>query len=244
MALGRKEANHDDSLCGGRENSGARKVQVIGIGGMSGSGKTTLARAVAKQLASPAAVIQADWWFKSSSRFQSCSQSSHCWELPSSVDHAMLAAELKDLVEALRTREIHPSYEMLTPRGTRLVEVTGWQEGLRDDEQMCILLEGFVLFTDQRVVDLLHAALWIDLTFEEGAKRRYVREGGSPTDNGFTAYCETHYQHIVDHHLEFREQQLTHAAGKVGGHIDGSLPEAQLVSEAIAALVPVLGVRL
>ena len=209
-----------------------RQVRVIGIGGPSCSGKSTLAMQLAKQLRSPLVPLCADWYFKPVKAFDRCASCKSCWELPTSVNSELLVRELHKLMETLRTSG---EVELTTMRRTFNATAEG-AELLEADEPVYVVLEGFVLFSDPRVVKLLYAAVWLDLPFEEGAMRRFLRQAGDPAKAGaFERYRDIHYKHIYDHHLEFRHAQLTNVAIKLVCRIDALLaPEAVLNTATIA----------
>ena len=73
--------------------SGERTVRVVGICGMSASGKSTVATTIAAKFGSPVVPIGGDWYFKDPQRFEGCARTAPCWELPSSVDSALLVSE-------------------------------------------------------------------------------------------------------------------------------------------------------
>ena len=219
--------------------SGERTVRVVGICGMSASGKSTVATTIAAKFGSPVVPIGGDWYFKDSQRFEGCARTAHCWELPSSVDSALLVAEMTRLIKMLSTCSSLPQEHWLRTTKGRSKQVISEGAVLPGSGPVYVFVEGFLLFADPALVALLYAGLWLDLGFEEGARRRYRRDwGGMPGDKWYANYRDKDYRHIHDHHLEFRDQQLANIAGKLcGERLDASLPKEQVLEAALAALL-------
>ena len=83
------------------------------------------------------------------------------------------------------------------------------------------MIEGFLLFADPGLCELLHSGLW--LSVDDGellARRRFLREGGFvEDDHSWASFREEFVGHIYEHHLRAAPAMLANARAIIFGTI-------------------------
>merc|ERR1712232_699454 len=200
---------------------------------------STVAEVLAQELRSPIRHIQADWFFKA--RLPKCPKSSACWELPASVDCPLMVSELRRIAGELSAKTV-PS---ITLQGTNkrkvkldLPGVVGTRIVARP---VVIVVEGFVLFAEPSLVELMSNFIWLDMDSMTGAVRRYLRSraGPGPPDESNPAFRkwkkEGYDGHIYQHYEELKTLQLENVerTGRPAVRIDASLAKDVVLQTAL-----------
>ncbi|OGN01447.1 MAG: hypothetical protein A3I26_00975 [Candidatus Yanofskybacteria bacterium RIFCSPLOWO2_02_FULL_43_10] len=136
----------------------------IGIVGPSGSGKTTLCKKL-KSLLKDCEHIRLDNYFKASKTFPKKGNFRN-WELPSNLKFDVLLRNLKLLKNG---QSVHTK--------TFPKKAGAKSEPLILKPKRIILIEGFVLFEDKKVREMLDVKIYLDIHPELMLKRRAIRFG-------------------------------------------------------------------
>ncbi len=129
---------------------------IVGIMGASCSGKTTICERLEKLL--PVTVVQMDWYYRDPSTFRT----KHGYpngEEPSCIDFGLLAAHL---------RLLHAGEEVTFTTVRK-------KEHVRILPAPLIAVEGFLLFCDPAIRDLLDLRVFVDIPEEEAIRRKIAR---------------------------------------------------------------------
>ena len=183
---------------------------IIGIAGGSGSGKSTVANNVAELLTtSSVAFIDMDAYYKNFPALTLEERKKLNWDHPDAFDYDLLCAHL----EALARREPieKPEYDFVThlrrPAPTRV------------EPADVIVIDGILLFVDERVRDLCDVKVFVDADADIRIIRRIERDThvrGRPVDEIIEQYLST----VQPMHLQFVEPSKRYADVIVprGGH--------------------------
>jgi uridine kinase len=186
------------------------KPLIIGIAGGSGSGKSTVARNVAELLTtSSVAFIDMDAYYKNFTALSLDERRKLNWDHPDAFDYDLLCSHL----EALSNRKPidKPEYDFVTH--LRRKECT------RIEPADVIVIDGILLFVDNRVRDLCDVKVFVDADADIRLIRRIERDThvrGRPLDEIIEQYLST----VQPMHLEFVEPSKRYADVIVprGGH--------------------------
>ena len=186
------------------------KPLIIGIAGGSGSGKSTVARNVADLLTtSSVAFIDMDAYYKNFTSLSLDERRKLNWDHPDAFDYDLLYSHLTALSKCQAIEK--PEYDFVTH--------------LRRDEPMrvepadVIVIDGILLFVDDRVRDLCDVKVFVDADADIRLIRRIERDThvrGRPLDEIIEQYLST----VQPMHLEFVEPSKRYADVIVprGGH--------------------------
>ena len=186
------------------------KPLIIGIAGGSGSGKSTVARNVAELLTtSSVAFIDMDAYYKNFSALSLDERRTLNWDHPDAFDYDLLCSHL----EALSKRKAidKPEYDFVTHLRR--------EERSRVEPADVIVIDGILLFVDERVRDLCDVKVFVDADADIRLIRRIERDThvrGRPLDEIIEQYLST----VQPMHLEFVEPSKRYADVIVprGGH--------------------------
>ena len=186
------------------------KPLIIGIAGGSGSGKSTVANNVAELLTtSSVAFIDMDAYYKNFPSLTLEERKKLNWDHPDAFDYDLLCAHL----EALTRREPieKPEYDFVTH--LRRAAPT------RVDPADVIVIDGILLFVDERVRELCDVKVFVDADADIRIIRRIERDThvrGRPVDEIIEQYLST----VQPMHLQFVEPSKRYADVIVprGGH--------------------------
>jgi hypothetical protein len=92
-----------------------------------------------------------------------------------------------------------------------------------------IIIEGFLLFNDKQLCDMLDLSLWLDSDCDVCGRRRYNREG-QPGE--FEDYIEDFREEVWRHHELYRGEQLANVPKAL--HLNSASEPQDLVTEASA----------
>jgi len=186
------------------------KPLIIGIAGGSGSGKSTVARNVAEHLTtSSVAFIDMDAYYKNFTSLSLDERRKLNWDHPDAFDYDLLCSHL----DALSKREAieKPEYDFVTH--LRRAEPT------RVDPADVVVIDGILLFVDERVRELCDVKVFVDAEADIRLIRRIERDThvrGRPLDEIIEQYLST----VQPMHLQFVEPSKRYADVIVprGGH--------------------------
>lgn len=186
------------------------KPLIIGIAGGSGSGKSTVARNVADNLTtSSVAFIDMDAYYKNFTSLPLDERKKLNWDHPDAFDYDLLCSHLAAL--GRRKAIEKPEYDFLThlrrPEATRV------------EPADVIVIDGILLFVDERVRDLCDIKVFVDADADIRLIRRITRDTkvrGRPLDGIIEQYLST----VQPMHLQFVEPSKRYADVIVprGGH--------------------------
>ena len=186
------------------------KPLIIGIAGGSGSGKSTVATKVASALgALSVAFIDMDAYYRNFTALSLDERRHLNWDHPDAFDFDLLTSHLEQL--AARNTIDKPVYDFVTH--------------LRSDEVVpvpasdVIVIDGILLFVDERVRDLCDVKVFVDADADIRLIRRIQRDTtsrGRPLDEIIEQYLST----VQPMHLQFVEPSKRYADIIVprGGH--------------------------
>jgi len=157
------------------------------------------------------------------------------------VDHDLLISQLEHLERILGTSENIPEITIKTGMGrTKVLDVEGKVGSPLSSDQVWVVVEGFILFAEPKLVKMLSYGLWLDMDEVTGAARRFKREGyyGPPdmSNQSFVRYQNGFYKHVYEQYVEHRDLQLNNVKSKLLGRIDASPPAEQVAARAVEML--------
>ena len=168
---------------------------IIGLVGGSGSGKTTVARAIIDALGGvDAAVVDQDAYYKDLHTLSLEERARVNFDHPESLDNDLLVAHLTALANGVAIDK--PTYDF--------AHHTRADRTIRVEPQDVILVDGILLFVDERVRRLLDIKIFVDVPDDVRFIRRMQRdiaERGRSIDSIIAQYLAT----VRPMHLEFVE---------------------------------------
>jgi uridine kinase len=186
------------------------KPLIIGIAGGSGSGKSTVAKNVAELLTtSSVAFIDMDAYYKNFTSLSLDERRKLNWDHPDAFDYDLLCSHLEALSQ--RTAIDKPEYDFVTHLRRA--------EPLRVQPADVIVIDGILLFVDDRVRELCDVKVFVDADADIRLIRRIERDThvrGRPLDEIIEQYLST----VQPMHLQFVEPSKRYADVIVprGGH--------------------------
>ncbi|MGH7652225.1 MAG: uridine kinase [Gemmatimonadaceae bacterium] len=186
------------------------KPLIIGIAGGSGSGKSTVAANVAENLTtSSVAFIDMDAYYKNFSSLSLEDRRQLNWDHPDAFDYDLLFSQLEALSQQKPIDK--PEYDFVTH--LRRAETT------RVEPADVVVIDGILLFVDERVRDLCDVKVFVDADADIRLIRRIERDThvrGRPLDEIIGQYLST----VQPMHLQFVEPSKRYADVIVprGGH--------------------------
>jgi uridine kinase len=186
------------------------KPLIIGIAGGSGSGKSTVASNVADALSSlSVAFIDMDAYYRNFSTLSFDERRHLNWDHPDAFDYDLLTDHLTRL--ANRETIEKPVYDFVTHLRS--------SDHIRLDPSDVIVIDGILLFVDERVRDLCDVKVFVDADADIRLIRRIRRDmsaRGRPLDEIIEQYLSA----VQPMHLQFVEPSKRYADIIVprGGH--------------------------
>ena len=161
------------------------RPMVIGVTGGSGSGKTTVSQDIIKRLAGESVVmVPQDAYYQDQSEKSMAERRMTNYDHPDSLDNELLISQLKQLLN--RETIEQPTYDYTNH--------TRSSETITVEPADVIILEGVLLFTEQKLRDLLDIKVYVDtddyLRFIRRMQRDIV-ERGRTVDSVVNQYMET-----------------------------------------------------
>lgn len=144
-----------------------KRTIIVGIAGASGSGKTLVANTICEDLGADHVVfIPEDAYYKDLSLMPKMVRDEMNFDHPEAFEHELMYKHVQDLIQG---RSIHlPVYDYEThtrSSETRLLE-----------PRTIIILEGILLFTDEKLRDLMNVKIFIDTPLDICLTRRIRRD--------------------------------------------------------------------
>ncbi|MCC6931342.1 MAG: uridine kinase [Gemmatimonadaceae bacterium] len=186
------------------------KPLIIGIAGGTGSGKSTVARRVAEQLShASVAFIDMDAYYRNFVHLPIEERRQVNWDHPDAFDLDLLVEQLQQLVSGTGIEK--PIYDFVTH--TRRAETR------RVPPADVIVVDGILLFVDERVRDLCDVKVFVDAEADIRLARRIKRDmakRGRPLEDILQQYMTT----VRPMHEQFVEPSKRYADVIVprGGH--------------------------
>jgi uridine kinase len=186
------------------------KPLIIGIAGGSGSGKSTVARKVGEALSrSSVAFLDMDAYYRNFAHLPMEERKRVNWDHPESFDTDLLASQVRELCAGRAIDK--PVYDFVThTRSTRTERV---------QPADVLLLDGILLFADERIRELCDVKVFVDAEADVRLIRRLKRDvtkRGRTLEEVIAQYLET----VQPMHLQFVEPSKRYADVIVprGGH--------------------------
>jgi len=184
---------------------------VIGIAGGTGSGKTTLAKKIQSSLGPNVVLVEQDCYYKDLSHLPFEERGNTNFDHPNSIDFNRLCQDILALKNGDSIQK--PIYSFSTH--TRLpedVEVTPAD---------IIIIEGILIFTDQRMRDLLDLKIYVQTDDDVRILRRIERDMRE-RDRDFQSILSQYLTTVKPMHNQFVEPSKHYADVIIPGHADTS----------------------
>jgi len=173
----------------------------IGICGGTGSGKTTIARAIVDAVGAERVVlVEQDSYYRNLADMPLDERHQANFDHPDSIDSDMLVDHLMRLKQGL-TVEM-PLYDFVTHTRSDRIEII--------EPRPVVIVEGILIFSEPRVLDLLDVRIFVDTPSDVRLMRRLRRdiiERGRTFERTMAQYERT----IRPMHFEFVEPSKRHA---------------------------------
>jgi len=173
----------------------------IGICGGTGSGKTTIARAIVDAVGAERVVlVEQDSYYRNLADMPLDERHQANFDHPDSIDSDMLVDHLIRLKQGL-TVEM-PLYDFVTHTRSDRIEII--------EPRPVVIVEGILIFSEPRVLDLLDVRIFVDTPSDVRLMRRLRRdiiERGRTFERTMAQYERT----IRPMHFEFVEPSKRHA---------------------------------
>ena len=177
------------------------KPLVIGIAGGSGSGKSTVARKLADALRDASVVfLDMDAYYRNLTHLTLEERRLVNWDHPDAFDLELLADQLETLANGLPIRK--PVYDFVSHARRPDCKVV--------EPADVIVIDGILLFAEQRVRDLCDVKVFVDADADERVLRRIrrdMRDRGRPLEEIIDQYLST----VKPMHLQFVEPSKRYA---------------------------------
>ena len=174
---------------------------IIGICGGTGSGKTTIARSIVETVGRDQVVlVEQDSYYRNFGDLPLDERHQANFDHPDSIDNEMLVNHLIRLKQGL-TVEM-PIYDMKTHTRTDEIE--------HIEPRPIVVLEGILIFSEPRVLDLIDIRIFVDTPDDVRLMRRMrrdIEERGRTWQMTLDQYERT----IRPMHFEFVEPSKRHA---------------------------------
>lgn len=184
---------------------------IIGIAGGTGSGKTTLARKIQASLAPNVVLIEQDCYYKDLSDLPIEERAERNFDHPSSIDFECFCNDIIALREGKTITK--PIYSFNThTRSLGITEVNSAD---------VILVEGILIFTEEKMRNLLDLKIYVQTDDDVRILRRIerdIKERGRDFQSVNHQYLTT----VKPMHNEFVEPSKHYADVIIPGHADTS----------------------
>ncbi len=168
------------------------EARLIGICGGSGSGKTTIVRKIS-ELVSDFVFIPQDNYYKSAEYISNSNITAFNFDHPEAFDNELLWSQLSAL-KRMEPVEM-PTYDFVHHRRA--------EETIKVTPRKLVIFEGIMVFTNERVRDLIDLKIFVDTPDDIRFIRRLTRdikERGRTVDSVIDQYMNVvrpgHYQFI------------------------------------------------
>ncbi len=174
---------------------------IIGICGGTGSGKTTIARKIVEAVgAGNVVLVEQDSYYRNLADMPLDERHQANFDRPDSIDSDMLVNHLMRLKQGLSVEM--PLYDFVTHTRSDRIEII--------EPKPVVIVEGILIFSEPRVLDLLDVRVFVDTPDDIRLMRRLKRdinERGRTFERTLDQYERT----IRPMHFEFVEPSKRHA---------------------------------
>ena len=173
----------------------------IGICGGTGSGKTTIARSIVDAVGAERVVlVEQDSYYRNLADMPLDERHQANFDHPDSIDSDMLVNHLMRLKQGLKVEM--PLYDFVTHTRSDRIEII--------EPRPVVIVEGILIFSEPRVLDLLDVRVFVDTPDDIRLMRRLRRD---ITERGrtFERTLEQYERTIRPMHYEFVEPSKRHA---------------------------------
>lgn len=188
-------------------------VKIIGITGGSGSGKSTVVKRI-KERYPNAVLIEQDNYYKSASFVNNNNITAYNFDHPDAFDMDLLLSNIRDLKSGKSCRM--PQYDF--------VHHTRRDEYITVEPSSIIIIDGLMVFYDERIRDMLDLKLYVDTPSDIRFIRRLtrdVRERGRTVESVIEQYVNV----VRPGHFNFIEPSKSYADLIIpeGGYNDNAM---------------------
>lgn len=176
------------------------KVVVIGVSGGSASGKTTVANRIKEQYKESVELLCHDYYYLPHDELPIEERAKLNYDHPNAFDTERLIIDIKKLKELASIERPVYSYK----------EHTRTSETVKVNPAKVIILEGFMIFENPELRDLMDIKIFVDTDADERLIRRIkrdVNQRGRSLDSVITQYINT----VKPMHEEFVEPYKKYA---------------------------------
>jgi uridine kinase len=174
---------------------------IIGICGGTGSGKTTIARAIVNAVgAENVVLVEQDSYYRDLADMPLDERHQANFDHPDSLDSNLMVNHILRLKQGLAAEM--PLYDFKTHTRTQKIEII--------EPRPVVIVEGILIFSEPRVLDLLDVRVFVDTPDDIRLIRRLKRdhaERGRTYEHTMDQYVRT----IRPMHWEFVEPSKRHA---------------------------------
>ena len=174
---------------------------IIGICGGTGSGKTTIARAIVDAVgAKKVVLVEQDSYYRNLADMPLDERHQANFDHPDSIDSEMLVNHIRRLKQGLQVEM--PLYDFKTHTRSDRIEII--------EPKPVVIVEGILIFTETRVLDMLDVRVFVDTPDDIRFIRRLQRditERGRNVESVIGQY----YRTVRPMHFEFVEPSKRHA---------------------------------
>jgi len=174
---------------------------IIGICGGTGSGKTTIARAIVETVgAENVVLVEQDSYYRDLADMPLDERHQANFDHPDSLDSNLMVNHILRLKQGLPAEM--PLYDFKTHTRTQNIEII--------EPRPVVIVEGILIFSEPRVLDLLDVRVFVDTPDDIRLIRRLKRdhaERGRTYEHTMDQYART----IRPMHWEFVEPSKRHA---------------------------------
>jgi len=153
-------------------------------------------------------------WFLDPKRMPKDPTHGKNWETPQGVDFERLHAELKRLAAILSEAERLPEVLEVGPQKfqTDIIPHAKWAGRPLDCDPAVVVVEGFLLFYDASVCDMLNTRIWLEASFDTCLHRRHKR-GKASRKRSVDEVADWFRDMVWANHTRNRGRQLENAHG-------------------------------
>ncbi len=196
-------------------------VKIIGITGGSGSGKSTVVKRI-KERYPNAVLIEMDNYYKSASFVNNNNITAYNFDHPDAFDMDLLLENIRELKEGKSS--MMPQYDF--------VHHSRKNEWVKVDPSSIIIIDGLMVFYDERIRDMLDLKLYVDTPSDIRFIRRLqrdVKERGRTVESVIEQYTNV----VRPGHFNFIEPSKSYA--------DIIIPEGGYNDKAMEVLFSFIG---
>ena len=184
---------------------------VIGIAGGTGSGKTTLARKIQASLAPNVVLIEQDCYYKDLSAMSYEERSERNFDHPDSIDFECFCNDIAALKQGKSIQK--PIYSFTThTRSTETIEIIPAD---------VVIVEGILIFTEEKMRDLLDLKIYVQTDDDVRILRRIQRDI-KERGRDFEGINRQYFATVKPMHSQFVEGSKRYADVIIPGHSDTS----------------------